>query len=352
MNDTIEHERTTDEQQPAPLTKRALIERGIEALPPADASVTVQHHASGGVSQVNLPQVVEIAKFMAAAGQGVPEHCQGNVGICLRVTFQAVEWQMSPFSVADMSYVVNKRLAYMSQLVHAVVEARAPLQHRLDCKYDGDGDTRTCTVSGMFTTGDVREYTTPTFAKIRVKNSPLWKDDPDQQLFYYAARAWARKWCPDVLLGVYTKEELQDSRYAAEAGITPEAGLHARLSKAGKSDEGHKVGHVDKELAQLATGGTIIDHDADETQTAKKKKGKAAAEPIAAETDRLPTTSKEYLGYFKEWLKPMDDADEIDARWSNERRLRNKCGVTADERLPLEALKIDHVEALSKKKKK
>lgn len=357
MNDmTDEHDAPTQ-----PITKRALIEQGIGALPPADPMVTVQHHASGGVSQVNLPQVVEIAKFMAAAGQGVPEHCQGNVGICLRVTFQAVEWQMSPFSVADMSYLVNKRLAYMSQLIHAVVEARAPLQHRLECEYDGEGAERTCTVRGCFITGDVREYTTPKFKDIRVKNSPLWKDDPDQQLFYAASRSWARKWCPDVLLGVYTKDELQDPRYAAEAGITPEAGLHARLSKAGRGEEGHTAGHVESELASIATGGQIIEHeDAKPSKTKAKTKAaakenkddktRAAAEKTEPAIETLKTPAQ-YADYFKGWLAYTTDIDEIEQRWASERRTRNAIGLTADDRQPLEAAKIDRCEVLTKKKK-
>ena len=47
----------------------------------------------------------------------------------------------------------------------------------------------------------------PEIGKIQPKNSPLWKTDPDQQLGYYTIRAWARRHRPDVLLGVYDREE-------------------------------------------------------------------------------------------------------------------------------------------------
>jgi len=353
MNETIEVE---------PLTKRALIERGLDALPPADTNVTVAHHAGGGVSQVNLPQVIEIAKHMAASGEAVPPHCRGNVGICLRVTFQAVEWQMSPFQVADNSYVVNSRLAYMSQLIHAIVESRAPLQHRLACDYDGEGSTRTCTVRGLFTTGDIREYTTPMIKDIKVKNSPLWTADPDQQLFYYASRSWARKWVPDVLMGVYTKEEMADHKFEAEA----ESGLQARLSSAAKSIDGHKEGHAHDELSKI-DGGKTIDHDPNDKQahdkaaakakpekagkTAKKSDKKSADDRPAVvddprEAEVTPTSVKAWKPYCRAWLNEATTAEEINTRWGTERRLRNTLGVTADDRKDIEDLKAERLAEL------
>jgi hypothetical protein len=46
---------------------------------------------------------------------------------------------------------------------------------------------------------------------IEAQNSPLWKNDPDQQLFYYSSRAFCRRHFPDVLLGVYSRDELEDN---------------------------------------------------------------------------------------------------------------------------------------------
>ncbi|MDP9568759.1 UNVERIFIED_ORG: hypothetical protein J2806_004446 [Kosakonia oryzae] len=47
-------------------------------------------------------------------------------------------------------------------------------------------------------------------AQARVRNSTLWADDPRQQLAYLAVKRWARLFCPDVILGVYTPDELED----------------------------------------------------------------------------------------------------------------------------------------------
>jgi hypothetical protein len=39
----------------------------------------------------------------------------------------------------------------------------------------------------------------------------LWVSDPRQQLAYLATKRWARLHAPDVMLGVYTVDELQDA---------------------------------------------------------------------------------------------------------------------------------------------
>lgn len=43
-----------------------------------------------------------------------------------------------------------------------------------------------------------------------MRNSTLWADDPRQQLAYLAVKRWSRLYCPDVLLGVYTPDELEE----------------------------------------------------------------------------------------------------------------------------------------------
>jgi hypothetical protein len=42
----------------------------------------------------------------------------------------------------------------------------------------------------------------------RTRNSTLWTEDPKQQIAYLAQKRWARLHAPDVLLGVYTTDEL------------------------------------------------------------------------------------------------------------------------------------------------
>lgn len=174
----------------------------------------------GGVLFKDMAQVMEFAKLLSLAGTAIPKHLRGNPGGCLAVTIQALEWRSSPIAVANKSYEVNDRIAYESQLIVAIINARAPLKERLRYVYEGEGVDMKCTVFGLIK-GEAKplDYESPQIKNIKVKNSPLWTSDPRQQLGYYSARAWARRHCPETILGIYAEDELQGAPNVRD--ITP-----------------------------------------------------------------------------------------------------------------------------------
>lgn len=168
----------------------------------------------GGVSIESLPEAVEFAKIMCQAQQAIPKPFRGQPGMCLAVTMQALRWGFDPFGVAQNAYVVNDKVAYEAKLIKAAIDQNAPLDEPLDYVFEGEGQTRTCKVIGKIRTdrGAVveRTYQTVPLKDIKTQNSPLWKSDPDQQLMYFATRAWARRHTPGVLLGVFSKDDILD----------------------------------------------------------------------------------------------------------------------------------------------
>jgi hypothetical protein len=165
---------------------------------------------AGGLDFTNAGQALEFAKMLSISGVAIPKHLRGNPGACLAVVIQAIEWRLSPYAVANKSYSVNDRLAYESQLIQAVILQRAPIKGRFKVEFKGTGDNRVCRVWAELKDGEVVEYESPPFGRITPKNSPLWKADPDQQHFYYSGRALCRRHFPDVLLGVYSRDEIED----------------------------------------------------------------------------------------------------------------------------------------------
>src|SRR5574343_716944 len=157
------------------------------------AGSLVINRESGGMRFENMAEVMEFAKLMAVSQHAVPPHCRNQVGLCLGLAIQAIEWRMSPFAVASKSYVVNDRIGYESQLVHAVIEQRAPIVERLRHEFSGEGQKRKCRVWAV-ARGETEplSYTSPEFGTIQPKNSPLWKSKPDLQLYYNTSRDWAR----------------------------------------------------------------------------------------------------------------------------------------------------------------
>lgn len=173
------------------------------------------------IAPQNLGEVVKFAEVMSRADIALPKHLRGNPGACMAVALQAMEWQLSPFAVAAKSYAVGGAIAYEAQLIAAVVNTRSGIKGRLRYTFSGEGSALTCTVLGILD-GEECSYTSPPLGSITTKNSPLWKSDPQQQLGYFSARSWARRHCPEVILGVYDRDEAEEFRGPDRAkDITP-----------------------------------------------------------------------------------------------------------------------------------
>lgn len=216
-----------------PVSNTTDIEHRIEGSMDKDKMALTEVSSSvGGLAFKDMGQVMEFAKLMAVSKQAVPKHMRGQPGACMAVSLQALNWRMDPFAVANKSYMVNDRIAYEAQLIQAVIEQRAPIKGRIKGRYKGEGATRQVILKVISDEdGEEIEYTSPEIGKITTKNSPLWKADPDQQLWYYAARAMCRRHFPDVLLGVYEKEEIEHA--PAIKDVTPaEGGFAAKAQQA------------------------------------------------------------------------------------------------------------------------
>ncbi|MBB3144885.1 hypothetical protein FHS21_001286 [Phyllobacterium trifolii] len=228
-------------------------------------SVSVSTGANGtSIAPQNLGEVVRFAEVMCKADIALPKHLRGNAGACMAVAMQALEWQMSPFAVASKSYEVGGRIAYEAQLIAAVVNTRSGIKGRLKYQFDGGGPTMTCTVTGIL---DDEEcvYTSPAVGNITVKNSPLWKSEPQQQLGYFSARSWARRHCPEVLLGVYDRDEVESFQGADNAkDVTPRPSIMERLAanKPQGEQEGFDAANVTRETDSLAGDATNQNTDA------------------------------------------------------------------------------------------
>jgi hypothetical protein len=188
-----------------------------------------------------IDSISRVADIMASGKATVPRHLQGNRGDCFAVTMQSMQWGMNPFAVGQKTHLVNGTLGYEAQLVNAVITARAPVTGRMNYEWFGEWDR----IAGRFKEVPaknnpdekriVRDWTIEdekglgvrvwaTFkgeseprelrlllAQAGVRNSPLWGQDPKQQLAYLAVKRWARLYCPDVILGVYTPDELEEA---------------------------------------------------------------------------------------------------------------------------------------------
>lgn len=212
----------------------------------------------------NLNQQIEFAKVMSQGGAMIGKPFRNNPGACLGICNQAWQWGMNPFSVSQKAYLVNEIIAFEAQLVHAVVLKLAPLSKRPRFTYEGENDQRRCTVT-FWVKGEDEPltYTSPPFGKITPKNSPLWKTDPDQQQSYYTIRAGARRYFPEVLMGVLDYEEAVE--------ITRIEGEKTKVITLSGTDNIPD--------AEFSDGTIVLEKNARKKKPAKEK----GAPPVAAE---------------------------------------------------------------------
>ena len=188
-----------------------------------------------------------LAQMMASGACTVPKHLQGNTGDCFAIVGQSLRWGMDPYAVAQKTHLVNGTLGYEAQLVIAVINNRAPIVDRIKFEYFGDwskvkGKDDKSTDIGVICRATFKGDDEPTELSLtmaqvgHVRNSPLWAADPRQQLAYLAAKRFSRLYCPDVILGVYTPDELA-AREEAPRNVTPKAqnaGASALLNRVKK----------------------------------------------------------------------------------------------------------------------
>lgn len=202
----------------------------------------------------SFDRVMRLADLMASGVATVPKHLQKNPADCAAVIMQAMLWNMNPFAVAQKTHLVNQVLGYEAQLVNAAINSLAPTKDRLHFEWTGDWSK----IVGKFrelesktqkdSHGNPSKYRVPGWniadetglavrvwatlkgedeprelqifmTQARVRNSPLWADDPKQQLAYLAIKRWSRLYCPDVIMGVYTPDEFEVM--PSEIDITP-----------------------------------------------------------------------------------------------------------------------------------
>jgi hypothetical protein len=102
--------------------------------------------------------------------------------------------------------------------------------------------------------------------------STQWATDPQQQICYLAVRKWARRVTPDVLLGVYTPEELvdittppaeRDMGPAEVVGQAPAAtrtdSVKERLRGAAKQEPAKPASALDEAKAAIAACKTLAE---------------------------------------------------------------------------------------------
>lgn len=149
----------------------------------------------------------------------VPSTFQKNPANCLIAVEQANRLNMSPFMVMQNLYVIQGKPSWSSKFLIAMINGSKKFDAELqyDEKKDANGKPYSCLawttkngrrIEGMEVTMDMAKE-----EGWLAKNGSKWKTLPALMLRYRAASFFASLNCPELTLGIYTKEEVEDNDF-------------------------------------------------------------------------------------------------------------------------------------------
>lgn len=166
-----------------------------------------------------------VAKVFAAS-KLVPEAYRGNLADCIIAIQMAQRLQIDPFTFMQNSAVVHGKPSMDGKLYIGLINSRGGFAHPLRFDYTGSGDTRA--VLAWTVDKEGRRYEQAFSVKEAKawgwwdRPQSAWPKMPDQMLAYRSAAFFARKYCPQVTLGLPPTDEVEDVIHTTAITTDPE----------------------------------------------------------------------------------------------------------------------------------
>lgn len=179
---------------------------------------------SGIMLDLQLFEHCQRVSMMLSKSTMVPVHFQNNVGNCMIALNFAARAQLDPFMVMQSMYVVHGKPGLEGKLAIALLNKSkmfSPLQYR----FDGEGDNRSCTAyATRNSNGEVCEQTV-TWKMVVAEGwnkggSSKWNTIPELMFQYRSASFFIKVHAPEILLGMQTKEELDDINHGPRPQVS------------------------------------------------------------------------------------------------------------------------------------
>ena len=182
--------------------------------------VSIQTQQKQGLSVFANADSFQLACRMADAlskSTIVPKSYQGNTSNCMIAIEMASRINTSPMMVMQNLYIVNGTPAWSSQWIIAMINnsKRYKTELKFDMKFGPDGRPISCTAWAEDYNGNMVVGPTITMEMAEregwlSKSGSKWKTMPEVMIRYRAASIFGRLNCPDMIMGIYSQEEVID----------------------------------------------------------------------------------------------------------------------------------------------
>lgn len=162
----------------------------------------------------NFIMANQMAKALATSTI-VPKEYQQNASNCLVALEQAIRLKVSPMMVMQNLYVIQGRPSWSSKFLIAAINGseKFDMELQYEEKNDEDGKPFSCLAwtskNGRRIDGMTVDMDMAKAEGWYGKNGSKWKTMPQLMLRYRAASFFASLNCPELTLGIYTKEEAE-----------------------------------------------------------------------------------------------------------------------------------------------
>lgn len=145
----------------------------------------------------------------------VPEVFRGKPANCMVALQMAFRLKIDPLALMQSMYVVHGKPGLEAKMVIALINKRGPFDGPIQWRFDGEGKSRSCTAYATHRHTKERCEATVPWSMVEAegwsgKAGSKWKTMPEVMFQYRSAAFLGRLYCPEVILGLSTSDELHD----------------------------------------------------------------------------------------------------------------------------------------------
>lgn len=160
-------------------------------------------------------QLQRAASLFSKSGL-VPQTFKENPAACFVGLQLSAQLGVNPFMLFQRLYTVGNKIGIEAQLAIGIANQKKVFKGAIQYSFTGKGETRSCTAKAtLSSTGEQVEMTVD-WATVAAegwnkRNGSKWLTMPDLMFRYRSAMWLIRTYAPEVLLGLQSVEEMQDT---------------------------------------------------------------------------------------------------------------------------------------------
>ncbi|MBC3889473.1 hypothetical protein GH810_14250 [Acetobacterium paludosum] len=190
-----------------------IVENGVEKKPRRELkNISFNDGIFSGSDQFSA--AMKMAMYLSKSTI-IPKEFQGNEGNILIALEMSNRLGVGLMMVMQNLYVVNGRPSWSSQYIIAMINSSKKYKTELQYHMEGTGDDLSCYAYAEDYSGHEVKGPTITIEMSKKegwygKNGSKWPNMPEIMIKYRAASSFGRINCPDMIMGIYSTEEVVD----------------------------------------------------------------------------------------------------------------------------------------------